>query len=350
MTTPVAPSTLPRARLDESARPRRVDWASILRRRELLLIVVMLLIVAASTWAHHYFWTSHNISFILADSMVITFLALGETFVMLSRGIDLSIAPILGLSAVIVGFRAQDHGLQLGLAVLLGAAVGLVLGLGNAVLVAIVGLPPIIATLGTLSVYGGLQFVVAGGRQVDHVPTYYTDLGSKSVVWGVPLILIVGAVAVAITGLILRHTVFGRSVYAAGDDAEAAFRAGIPVRRTLFVCYLLSGLFAGLGGVVYLMRTGAAISTTGTDGNYNLLAIAAALIGGTALTGGRGGALGAIVGSVFLSLTLAAMVFAKIDPEWQPAGVGVLILLAVVADRRARRNHLHRGAPRRSVT
>ncbi|GAA5200575.1 ABC transporter permease [Rugosimonospora acidiphila] len=308
-------------------------------RRELLLLAVMVVIVLASVAHHSYFWTSRNISFILADSMVITFLALGETFVLLSRGVDLSIAPIMGLSAVIVGFRAQDHGMTLLPAVLLGAVVGLVLGLGNAVLVAVLRLPPIIATLGTLSVYGGLQFVVTGGDQVDHVPTQYTDLGSETIVWGIPTILLIGVAAVIVTALVLRHTRFGRAVYATGNDLEAAYRSGIRTNQVIFACYVICGLFAGLAGVVYLMRTGSAVATTGTDNNSNLNAIAAALIGGTALTGGRGSAIGAIAGSVFLSLTLTAMVFAGIPAIWQPAGVGAAILIAVLADGKARRQN-----------
>src|SRR6185437_1958769 len=141
-------------------------------------------------------------------------LALGETFVMLSRGIDLSVAPMMGLSAVIVGFRVQDHGLTLVPAILLGIAVGVALGVGNALLVALVGLPPIIATLGTLSVYGGLQFVVTGGRQVDHVPTTYTDVGTRDLFKGAPYVLLIGLFAVVVTAGVLRHTTFGRSVYA----------------------------------------------------------------------------------------------------------------------------------------
>lgn len=351
MTTPVRSYSTPLGdalQVRKTAQQSGFSLGALLRRRELLLLVAMAVIVVASTAAHSYFWSARNISFILADSMVVTFLALGQTFVMLARGIDLSVAPILGLSAVIVGFQAQDHGLGLVPAIFLGAGVGIALGVGNAILVSIVGLPPIIATLGTLSVYGGLQFVVTGGRQVDHVPTVYTNVGTRDLVKGVPYILLIGLFAVVVTAAVLRHTPFGRSVYAVGDDIEASYRAGIPVRRTLFLCYVACGFFAGLAGVVYLMRTGSAVATTGTDTNSNLLAIAAALIGGTALTGGRGGAFGGLLGAVFLSLTLAAMVFARIQPVWQPAGVGVLILLAVVSDRRTRRGAVARWRRRAS--
>ena len=161
---------------------------------------------------------------------------------------------------------------------------------------------------------------------------------------GIPVILLLTLPFVLIAAWVLRYTTFGRSIYAVGDDAEAAYRAGIPVQRVLFSTYLVSGLFAGLGGVAYLIYTSGADSTTGI--NDNLTAIAAAIIGGTALTGGVGGAFGALVGSVFLTVTLTAMSFAHVSDVWQPAGVGVLVLLAVVYDSRSRANGGRRGARR----
>jgi ribose/xylose/arabinose/galactoside ABC-type transport system permease subunit len=322
-------------------------WALLLRRREILVTVVIVIVVAASTAAHPYFWASGNLAFIFADSVVITFLALGESFVMIGRGIDLSVGAIMGLSAIVVGFRIQNHGMTLLPAVLLGAAVGIVLGLGNALLVGVVRLPPIIATLGTLSVYSGLEFVVTNGNQVDTIPSSITNLGSHTVLPGVPVILLLTLPFVLVSAWVLRYTAFGRSVYAVGDDAEAAYRAGIGVQRVLFLTYVISGLFAGLGGVAFLIYTSGASSTTGI--NDNLTAIAAAIIGGTALTGGVGGAFGAIVGSVFLTVTLTAMSFAHVSDVWQPAGVGVLVLLAVVYDSRARAGGKRRSPKRRAL-
>ena len=319
------------ARRELSVPPR---WSWLLRRREILVTAVIVIVVAGSTAAHPYFWSSSNLAFIFADSVVIAFLALGESFVMIGRGIDLSVGAIMGLSAIFVGFRIQNDGMTLLPAVLLGAGVGIVLGLGNAILVGVVRLPPIIATLGTLSVYSGLEFVITNGNQVDTIPNSFTNLGSETVVPGVPIILLLTLPFVLIAAWVLRYTAFGRSIYAVGDDAEAAYRAGISVQRVLFSTYLISGLFAGLGGVAYLIYTSGADSTTGI--NDNLTAIAAAIIGGTALTGGVGGAFGALVGSVFLTVTLTAMSFAHVSDVWQPAGVGVLVLLAVVYDSRAR--------------
>lgn len=323
------------------APPKQRRWLTIFAQREVQLVVVMAVIVAVSTQQNSDFFSSRVISNIFIAAMVTVFVSLGQTFVMLTKGIDLSVAPILGLSAVIVGFAAQNHHLNLWLGVLLGAAVGIAFGVGNAILVSLFRLPPIIATLGTFSVYGGIQYMITNGSQVTMVPLQYTNYGiaTNTIVAGIPKILLAGVVATLVVALVLNHTVFGRSVYAAGDDAEAAFRAGIPVRRVTFIAYVVCGLFAGLAGVVYLTRTGSADALTGTQTNENLNAIAAALLGGTALTGGRGGAIGAFLGSVFLSLTLSSMGIAfGIANEWQPAGIGVLILLAVVADPRARRS------------
>lgn len=319
-------------------------WAMLLRRREILVTAAIVIVVAASTAAHPYFWSSGNLAFIFADSVVITFLALGESFVMIGRGIDLSVGAIMGLSAIVVGFRIQNDGLTLFPAVLLGAAVGIVFGVGNAVLVGLVRLPPIIATLGTLSVYSGLEFVVTNGNQVDTIPSSITNLGSDTVLPGVPVILLLTLPFVLVSAWVLRYTVFGRSVYAVGDDAEAAYRAGIGVQRVQFLTYVISGLFAGLGGVAFLVYTSGASSTTGV--NDNLTAIAAAIIGGTALTGGIGGAFGALAGSVFLTVTLTAMSFAHVSDVWQPAGVGVLVLLAVVYDSRTRAGRTRRRKKR----
>ncbi len=318
-----------------------VTVRSLIARRDAQLVPVIIVIAAISGIANPEFLSSRVVASLLIAAMVTTVVALGQTFVMLTKGIDLSVAPILGLSAVIVGFQAQNNQLPLQLGLLIGAAVGIVLGIGNGLLVSILRVPPIIATLGTFTVYGGLQFLVTNGNQVNTVPNQYTQFGvaTFTVVPGVPWLLVAGIVATVCAGLVLRNTMFGRSLYATGDDAEAAFRGGIPTRRVTFAAYVICGCFAGIGGVIYLMRTGSADALTGTQTNENLNSIAAALIGGTALTGGRGNATGALLGSIFLSLTLSAMgIAAHIPDEWQPAGIGVLILLAVVADPRARQS------------
>jgi ribose/xylose/arabinose/galactoside ABC-type transport system permease subunit len=260
--------------------------------------------------------------------------ATGQTVVVLGRGIDLSVSPVLGMAVVSVGFLAQDHNLNIWLALLLSVLIGAGLGMGNGFLVSVVGIPPIIATLATLTIYGGWQFIICGDSSVVSVPATYNNFGNANLLPVVPWLLVVGVAAVAATYFFLTRTVTGRSVYAVGNNAEGAFRAGIPVRRILFTTYVISGFLAGLGGFIYLCQIGSATATTGTDSNTNLMSIAAALIGGTTLLGGRGGPVGSALGAVFLSEALQAMISFRINELWDPAGVGALILIAVVADRK----------------
>ena len=307
----------------------------LLRMREIQLLVAIGIVVAVTTAAHPTFVAPGNISFMLADAAATAILAMGQTVVVLAKGIDLSVAPILGIAAVLVAFPAQDLNLPIvvGLAIVLG--VGLVLGAANGVLVSIARIPPIIATLATLSVYGGLQFILAKGEEISNIPNSYAALGNDDIVSGVPwVLLIVVALAGAVT-FFLRHTNTGRSIYAIGNDAAAAHRSGIPVQRVTFIAYTLCGVLAGIGGLIYLCHVGSVDSTTGTADNINLTSIAATLIGGTALTGGRGGVAGSVLGAIFLSVALTAMVFALIPAIWEPAGVGALMLLAMLFDRRS---------------
>lgn len=302
-----------------------------LRRREVQLVLAIVLVGGLSTALHPIFASSSNISFMLADSVTTMVLAVSQTVVILGRGIDLSVAPVLGIAAIGVGFPAQDHNLNIFLALVIVLAIGTILGAGNGILVSVVGIPPIIATLATLTIYGGLQFIFTSGQEVVSIPAGYNNLGSADMVPGVPWLVVIGAAVVATAYLFLTRTLPGRSIFAIGNNADAAFRAGLPVRRVLFATYVISGALAGLAGLIYLCHTGSADATSGTDTNVNLTSIAAALIGGTTLRGGRGNPVGGALGAVFLSVALTAMVFARIPPIWEPAGVGVLILLAVVS-------------------
>ena len=313
----------------------------LLRRREVQLVVAILGLFAVCTALHPQFGVSSNIAFILADSVTIMIVAAGQTFVVLGRGIDLSVSPVLGIAVIGTGFLAQDNNLNIWLALLLALLIGAGLGMGNGFLVSVVGIPPIIATLATLTIYGGWQFIICGGQSVISVPAAYNNFGNANLLPVVPWLVVVGVGVVAVAYFFLTRTVTGRSIYAVGNNADGSFRAGIPVRRVLFTTYVICGLLAGLAGFIYLCQIGSATSTTGTDSNTNLMSIAATLIGGTTLLGGRGSPVGSALGAVFLSEALQAMISFRINELWDPAGVGVFILIAVVADRK--------GAPVRQM-
>lgn len=311
--------------------------------RAVQLILLMVVLSALALAANPALLSYRVLANILIAGMVTAFVAMGQLLVLIAKGIDLSVAPILGLSAVIVGFQAQDHGMTLVPGLLLGLLVGAVLGVGNGILVALAKMPPIIATLATFSIYSGLMFVVTGGDQVNAIPDEFTRWGVVSNTFlGLPPLFWAGLVVMAMLSVVLRRTVFGRNLYAVGGDSAEAVRLGIPAKRVVFLAYVVCGAFAGIGGVIYLMRTGSADAVTGVQTNESLYAIAAGLVGGASLSGGRGTPGGVVVGAVFLSLALTVMGSAAgIPPVWQPAGVGLLILAAVLLDLRARRTELN---------
>ncbi|HEX3804686.1 MAG TPA: ABC transporter permease [Solirubrobacteraceae bacterium] len=286
------------------------------------------------------FLSTSNIEFMLVDSVVLGLVALGEMFVLLVRGIDLSVAPIVGLSALVTGMLANSGGLSLVEAIFLAIALGAVLGCGNALLVGLLRLPPIIATLGTLFVYSGLMFVYTNGKEVNSVPSSYVRFANSEVVSGVPAQALLLVVIAAAVWAILSHTVRGRQLYAVGNHPEAARHAGITVLPIVASAYIICGALSGFAGLVLVSYSSYANSTTGTGTNIELAAIAAALVGGTALSGGRGGPFGTILGAFFLTVILTSVVFLHVPAVWEPAGEGALILLAVGIDQRLNRERV----------
>jgi len=314
-------------------------WARIRRAREFQLIVLIVAMALGGGLANHNLASYRVLANVLIVAMVTAFVALGQLMVLITRGIDLSVAPILGLAAVIVGFPAEANRIGVLPGILLAALIGAVLGAGNGVLVSVAKLPPIIATLATFSIYSGLLFVVTHGDQVNAIPDEFTQWGViTNRVFGLPPLFWAGLAGTAVVTLVLYKTVFGRNLYAVGGDLEESVRLGIPSGRIIFFAYVLSGTFAGLAAIVYLMRTGSADAVTGVQTNENLTSIAACLVGGASLTGGRGTAVGVLLASIFLAVALVVMgSAAHIPPVWQPAGVGILILISVLADVRTRR-------------
>ncbi len=333
MTTAPSPSPLLSARpAGVGQRSARRTLSRLLAMRELQLVLVTVVIFAITTAHASTFISAGNISFLLADAMAVAVIAVGQTIVVLTRGIDLSVAPILGTAALAVGFLAQNHNLTPLEGLPLALAIGAAMGLGNGFMVALAGIPPIIATLGSLAIYSGVQAIVAHSQEVVTLPPAYFNLGNGDAINGIPYLALIGAGVAIAFALILWRTRFGRSIYAVGNNAEAARRAGINVSRVTVSSYVLCGALAGLGGLIFLAHVGSADSTTGTDSNIQLTAIAATLIGGTTLTGGKGGVIGSFLAAIFLEVALAALVEFRLNPIWEPAGVGVMILLAVLAD------------------
>ena len=317
---------------DRAGRLRKPAGARRERREITLLVATIATILVVSLFRHH-FMSAQNLRFMLLNSVVLSLLALGQTLVIATRGIDLSVAPVLGLSAVATGLLAQGSGLPLIGAFGLALLIGLVLGAINGFLVARLVIPPIITTLGTYSLYSGLIFIISNGTQVDSVPHSYSVLGNGVLApfLPIPIPVLVLGVVLLLTWFMLGHTRFGRSLLAVGNNSAAAYNAGISVMSTQVRVYALSGVLAALSGLMFLCYTGSATVTTGTGDHMELQSIAVALIGGTAIAGGRASMIGTVLGSLFLSVVLTALVFVHVPPIWYSAGEGLMILVTVAA-------------------
>lgn len=311
-----------------------VTWLA--RFRELGIVLFLIAIVLLVTAVQPRFLSLFNLRSILLWVPLLTVVAMGEMMVIITRGIDISIGSILGFAGIAVGMIFRDNpGFNIYLAAVLGILIGMVLGAFNGALVAWVKVPPIIATLGTLSMYRGLTFVLSGGRQIDpnHVPSELIGW-SQSGPGGldlVPWVVIIALVVTILAYLFLRYTRAGRNVYALGSNPDAADLRGIPVAWTKLVVYAITGAMAGLAGILYASRFGF-VNPGQTGVGFELTVIAAVVIGGTNVFGGSGSVLGVLLGCLLLGTINVALAVLGIAATWQLAVYGFVILLAVATD------------------
>ena len=289
-----------------------------------LYILVALLLVATITRGA-VFWGPTNITNLLLQMSIIGVVVLAELIVVLTGGIDISVGSALGLAAVI------SAGLFGGPSVLLGLVVALVIGglvgLVNGWLVAFRGLEPFIVTLGMLALARGLVYAYGNGIPINPAAaSTYAALGQSTFI-GIPVLAIIWLAMVALIAFLLYRTVWGRRVYAIGSNKEAARSSGIPVKATLWSVYILAGLLVGLGGWMFLCRFASGTSTAGNL--MELEAIAAVVIGGAALSGGRGKVFGAVVGTIIFAVIANLLSLLNVSTFLQDAFRGALILVAV---------------------
>lgn len=309
------------------------------RSRELTLAVVMIVLAIAVAGRTPNFLDPRNLQNVTKDAAIIAICAIGEALVILTRNVDLSVESTIGLVAYVVGDVLRTQHIPVAEAWLLGIALGLGLGIVNGIIVAGFRVPSIVATLGTLSVYRGLDFFVATGREVNLVdlPAGYTDVATQNV-FGVPVFAIVAALVVVGVAGMLKYTVFGRQIYAVGSNAAAAAVLGIRSRLMVFAAFSICGLLAGVAGVLWGIDYGTIYATSGSG--LALQVIAATVVGGVSIAGGSGTVVGAALGALFLGLVNNALLVLLLPQEWLQVIYGAVILVAVAADaivqRRAR--------------
>ncbi|MGM1057661.1 ABC transporter permease [Saccharothrix sp. Mg75] len=314
---------------DGAARFARRLWAV----REVGIVVALGLLVLVTTLDNPGFLSPQSLRDLLLGAAVLVVLAVGQTAVVVSRNIDLSVGAVLGLSAFATGtLLSSAPGTPIVLVVLVGLGLGALCGVVNGVLVAAARVPALVITLGTLYVFRGVAHSWAGGRQVNasDMPRDFLRLGTSTVL-GVPVLALVALVVVVVVGYYLRSYRGGRELYAIGSEPAAARLSGIPVGRRVFGAFVACGALAGLAGVLYAARFGTLDATVGTG--IELQVVAAAVVGGVAIFGGSGSVYGAALGALLLTTIGSSLAVLRINPFWQQAVVGALILAAIGIDR-----------------
>jgi ribose transport system permease protein len=321
-----APAGAPPAEAPAAPRVRVVTLGD-LAGRESGGLVVLLVAVGALTLASSDFLTAGNLSNLARQVAIFGIIAVGQLLVILTAGIDLSVGSVLGLSGAVTALLLVA-GIWAPAAILAGLAIGGALGVVNGLLVTRFRLPPFIATLGMLGIARGVVLVITDARTVqgNGLPEGFQAIANGTVL-GMPNLLLIAAAVTVGVWFLLTRTVVGRYVYAVGSNPESARLAGVPVAMVTVAVYAISGLLAGLGGVLLTSRLGAGIPTAGTG--FELNAIAACVIGGASLFGAKGSALGAAAG---------ALIMLAINAFYLQIAIGVLILVAVGFDQMNARN------------
>ena len=308
------------------------------RLQQFLAFGGLIVILAFFSFASPDFMTFSNITSILFSTVVIGTLAVGTTFVIITAGIDLSIGTGMSLTAVMAGvFIVQWH-LPVVTGVVLTIIFGGLIGLINGLNVAILKIPPFIATLAMMLVAEGLALVISKSSPIyfDKVPAF-SQISTGNLIPGVnfPNAVLVLIVAAVVAGLVLNKTILGRYTSSMGSNEEATALSGIDTRKWKIAVYAFAGLFVGLAGVMISARLGSAQPALGAG--YELQAIAAVVIGGTSLFGGKGSILGTVIGALIMSVLNNGLQIVSVPQEWQNVILGIVILAAVYTDNLRRR-------------
>ncbi|WP_244493810.1 ribose ABC transporter permease [Aureimonas sp. AU4] len=310
----------------ETLVPEPFDFAKWWDRVGILVVLVGLIVLMAFIAPN--FARVDNLLNIARSISVNAILAAGLTFVILTGGIDLSVGSIVAVSGVVAVLCAMA-GLPAPAAIALGMAAGGTCGLINGALTAYLGLAPFIVTLGTMTFLRGLSYTMTAGQPIVASDLNFRDLGNGYLV-GLPIPVIVMVLVFVAAWFLLERTLYGRHVYAVGGNREAARLAGVRVNRVVTSVYVLAGICAGLAGVILAARLISAQPTAGTG--YELDAIAAVVLGGTSLAGGRGRIVGTLIGAVILGVLSTGLILMNVPFFTQLLIKGVVIILAVAID------------------
>lgn len=319
---------MPTATQDSAINPFR--WQRV---AEYVIVAAIVIESAIFAVIAPQFLSLANLINVLLSIAIIGVLAVGMTFVILTGGIDLSVGSIAALAGIVAATVAQKSDLT-GASVMLvslaaAVSVGVIVGLFNGLMIARFRVPPFVVTLALLTIGRGLAFILTGGRAIGNLPRGFEIIGRSNLL-GIPLPVWMMSIIFFVGWFVLKHTVIGRRIYATGGNREAAFLAGINTRRVVQFVYLFNGALVGLAGAMLASRLGAGVPSAGVQ--YELDVIASVVVGGTSLNGGRGSVLATLWGTIFIGVLNNGMNLAGVDSYVQKIALGVVILIAVLAD------------------
>ena len=320
------------------ARPRHALLLRLVETRELGILFLLLLVVIGTTLVQPRFWGLATLRNVLLWIPLLAVVAMGQMMVIITRGIDVSVGSIVGVVGMAVGILFRDvPWFSIPLGVLCSLLFGLVFGSLNGALISWARIPAVIVTLGGMSAYRGLAFILAGpaGSQIDsnELPTElirWSQVGPFGL-WLIPWLVIITLGIAGLTYLFLRYTTTGRNIYALGSNPEAARMRGVPVERVTFVVYAFTGAMAGLAGLLYASRFGF-VNPGQTGVGLELTVIASVVIGGVAVFGGSGSVVGVLLGCLLLGTINVALAVLGVPGTWKLAVYGFVIVFAVTLD------------------
>lgn len=307
-----------------------MSWlARLTKQREFMIFLIVVAVFVAMGFASPYFFSMGNILALLLGLSIEAIIAVAMTNLMVSGGFDMSVGSVVAFTGAVTA-RLLVIGIPFPAAVLVGLLIGSAIGLFNGFIVAKLGINAFVTTLSSLSLFRGLTLIFTRGQNISGLPENFKSIGQATLL-GIQTPIIIAAVLIILGDIMLRRSRFFRQSYYIGGNEKAARLSGIPVDRMKVLAYFLTGLFAGVAGIVMTARLGAASVTAGSG--LELRVITAVIIGGASLQGGEGTVLGAFLGSLLMALITNALTLLGVDVYWQTFVIGATLLAAVLIDR-----------------
>ncbi len=299
------------------------------------LLLVLLILIVFFTTQSKYFLTTQNFFSIGSVASALGIMAVAQTFLIISGGFDLSVGSVVALTGVVIGVLFQNGaGMDIWLSALVGLSMGLLVGIVNGTVVVALRINALITTLGTLSIFSGMAYLLTAGKTLIITSPPFQFLGS-GYIGPVPVSMIIFGIVAGVGIFVARYTALGRSVFAIGGNPEAARLSGIPVKKVQFGLFVASGLMAGLAGVLITSQLGASSPQVGET--YTLSVVTAVILGGTSLAGGRGSVVGTVLAVVILTVLQNGFALLQFSSYVQTMALGIVLILAVLLDETVRR-------------